>query len=166
MTTQTLHPALANLEPLLGTFTGDGEGHYPTIDDFRYREEVTFHHGGGPVIRYEQRTWQIDSDRPMHGEVGYLRPAGGDRVEFTLAHTFGITELQEGTLALRGPQGSSLCLELSSTALGIATTAKPVRSVRRRFDLARHELTIDLWMAYQDVPDTHHLRSVLTRIDR
>ncbi len=162
MTTPPLHPALEPLADLVGSFEGDGVGDYPTIERFDYRERITFEHVGKPVLAYEQRTWDPGAGTPMHGERGYLRPAGDGHVELTVAHVFGITELQEGTLET-GQDGRSL-LRLGSTCLGVATTAKAVGRVSRvlRFDADR--VDYDLWMAYADVPETHHLAATLWRV--
>ncbi|MFA9432603.1 FABP family protein [Egicoccus sp. AB-alg2] len=156
-----LHPALRPLAGLLGTWVGEGAGHYPTIDPFRYREQVTFGHVGKPFLVYGQRTTHPDTGQPMHAETGYLRAAGGQdgdaiALELVLAHPTGIVEVEEGHLRGR-------VAELRTTTVGLTATAKPVRSLRRRFVLADDELTYDLWMAHADTPETHHLRATLRR---
>ena len=162
MTASPLHPALEPLADLVGSFEGDGVGDYPTIERFDYRERITFEHVGQPVLAYEQRTWHPVSGAPMHGERGYLRPADDGHVEFTIAHGFGITELQEG--ALETDDDGRFLLRLGSTRLGAASTAKAVGRVSRvlRFDADR--VDYDLWMAYADVPETHHLAATLWRV--
>jgi len=167
----TLHPSLAPLATLLGTWEGDGAGDYPTIDPFRYRETVTFGHVGKPFLRYDQRTWHPELGTPMHAETGYLRavsspdtpetpdtpgPAGPVRVELVLAHPTGIVEVEEGHL-------EAGVLRLATTSIGRSNTAKNVVSLRREFRISEQELTYDLWMAYAHVPETHHLHATLRR---
>jgi hypothetical protein len=159
-----MHPALAPLADLIGTFEGDGRGDYPTIDPFRYRERVVFSEHGKPFLTYQQHTWHPDTAAPMHTEVGYLRvpgaaaddPTGTTRVELVVAQPTGIVEVDEGTL-------DDGVLTLATTTLGRTATAKDVRSVRRTLALHGDLLVYDLWMAYAHVPDTHHLHAELRR---
>ncbi len=158
-----LHPALEALTPLVGTFRGEGTGDFATIDPFRFGEEVSFVHRGGPVLAYSQRTWDPPTQRPMHGETGFLRPAGDGRIELLLAHTFGLTELQEGSVEIAEvPAG--LRLRLESTNIGVAGTAKTVDHVRRELTLTGHLLRAELWMTYAGVANGQHLRSELHRV--
>ena len=39
-----LHPDLANLAFILGTWAGEGDGDYPTTTPFKYRETLDFDH--------------------------------------------------------------------------------------------------------------------------
>lgn len=161
MDTVGLHPDLGPLAGLLGTWMGEGAGHYPTIDDFTYREQVTFAHVGKPFFAYAQRTSNPATGVPMHSETGYLRvvtPANEHpvRVEFVLAHPFGIVEVDEGEF----DEG---VIDLRATGLGRTSTAKPVHALRRRFVLDGDTLSYDLWMAHADTPETHHLAATLHR---
>jgi hypothetical protein len=156
--TPPLHPALAPLAGYLGVFEGPGHGDYPTIAAFDYHERVSFAHVGKPFLVYAQRTWQPETGAPMHAEQGYLRVVGTDRIELVLAHPTGIVEVQEGTV-------DAGVLELRSTVVEGSSTAKRVRSLRRRFTLDDDVLTYDLWMAYAEVPETHHLHAELRRHD-
>lgn len=159
-----LHPALDVLTPLIGTFRGEGSGDFPTIAPFAYGEEVSFLPRGGPVLAYTQRTWDPATERPMHGETGFLRPAGESRIELLLAHTFGLTELQEGTLELAEVPTSGLRLVLASTVIGVAGTAKAVDRVRRELTLTGDVLRSELWMTFGGVEASQHLRSELHRV--
>ena len=173
-----LHPQLGPLGGLLGTWEGKGAGSYPTIEPFRYHEQVHFGHVGKPFLTYQQKTWDEDNGAPLHAEVGYLRVVAGAvavtdpepsestesrtlaatplRLEFILAHPTGIAEVEEGTLA----EG---VLRLATTTVGRTATAKRVYFLRREFRIDGDELQYDLWMAHADTPETHHLHAVLHR---
>jgi hypothetical protein len=156
-----LHAALAPVAALLGTFRGDGAGHYPTIAPFTYRETVTFRHVAKPFLAYTQLTTHPESGAPMHAETGYLRVAGDDRIELVLAHPTGIVEVEEGTLTREG--AGTLTLTLATTTVGTTATAKDVRALRRRFVLEADVLRYDVWMAHGPTPETHHLAAELHR---
>ena len=93
---------------LLGTWRGEGTGEYPTIEPFAYEEELRFEHVGDTFLLYQQASWSPDDGAPIHFERGFLRPGEPGRIEFTLAHPIGLTEIAEGTL-----DGTSF--ELTST---------------------------------------------------
>eukprot|EP01018_Ginkgo_biloba_P028788 Gb_35835 [translate_table: standard] len=42
----SIHPAIAPISFLLGTWRGEGEGGFPTIQSFKYGEEIKFWHSG------------------------------------------------------------------------------------------------------------------------
>jgi hypothetical protein len=173
-----VHPDLAPLAGLIGTFEGEGTGDYPTIEPFRYRERVTFAEAGKPFLAYTQRTWHPDTGAPMHAETGYLRvvPAAGGgtaSIELVLAHPTGVVEVEEGALAAASRRAAGdvatsrlvpVRVELRSTSIGLTATAKDVRSLRRVLELDGDRLAYDLWMAYAHVPETHHLRAELLRV--
>ncbi|MFU8839768.1 MAG: FABP family protein [Nitriliruptoraceae bacterium] len=162
MTAADLHADLEALRPLVGVFAGEGEGDFPTVTRFRYHEEVSFL-PRGPLLVYAQHTADPASGRPMHAETGFLRRAGEVGIELLLAHTFGLTELQEGHLEAAPEAGVDLRLTLQSSAIGVAATAKRVDAVRRQLTVTGDELVSELWMSYAGVDDTQHLRSVLRR---
>jgi hypothetical protein len=151
-----LHPDLAELAFLLGTWHGEGEGEWPGADAFTYGEELAFEHVGDDYLVYAQRSWSLADGEPIHLERGFVRPAGAGRVELALAHPIGVTEVAEGTL------GGGV-LEVSSTAVGLTSTAKPVTELRRRVEVAGDALVSELWMAMREVPLTWHVRSRLLR---
>src|SRR2546421_12323114 len=96
MVAADLNPALKPVAFLLGTWRGEGEGQYPTIKPFRYREEIRFTHNGKPFLIYTQRTEAMDTGQPMHAEAGYLRLVGAGRVEFVIAEPMGYAEIRLG----------------------------------------------------------------------
>ena len=159
-----LHPGIAGLAALLGTWSGRGAGEYPTIAPFGYTEEVTFGHIGKPFLTYTQRTRSDDSmtggGLPLHAETGYLRMPTPGRVELVLAHPSGITEIDEGPVT---GSGQNLVIEVHSTHVGCTSTAKEVVALARSFHLDGDELTYTLLMGAVGQSLQHHLAATLHR---
>ena len=158
-TVPDLHPGVAALAPLLGTWTGAGTGDYPTMTPFGYTEDVAFGHVGKPFLTYTQRT-RSDDGLPLHAETGYLRMASPHRVELILAHPTGITEIDEGSLT---EQGGRLVIDLHSTTVGLSSSAKDVMALRRSITVDGDELHSTLMMAAVGQPLVHHLTATLHR---
>jgi hypothetical protein len=156
MITVELHPSVQPIAFLLGTWSGEGEGEYPTIQPFRYREEIRFSHVGKPFLAYQQRTASRDDDRPLHTEMGYLRAVGDGRVEFVIAQAIGFAEIEVGTV-------TGMRLELHSASLARTPTAKGVTAVQRTIWLEGDVLRYELAMAMEQVPMTHHLSARFRR---
>lgn len=155
-----LHPSIAVLAPLVGTWTGRGSGDYPTIDDFGYLEDVTFDHVGKPFISYTQRT-RTPGGAPMHAEAGYLRVPTQGRIELVLAQPSGITEVDEGVVR---SDGGVLLIELESTSVGRTRSAKEVVCVSRSLRVDGDELSYTLRMSAMGLPLQHHLTATLHRL--
>lgn len=157
-----LHPDCEQLAFLLGTWRGLGAGEYPTIESFRYREEVTFGHVGKPFLSYTQKTRDDESGQPLHAEAGYVRAVGGNQLELVVVQPSGIVELHHGVV-----DGQAIILTLD----GVHTTptAKQVTMVQRSFVVTRQSdtpvLTYDVAMAAVGQPLTHHLHAELTLQD-
>lgn len=151
-----LHPDIEPLDFLLGRWTGEGHGEYPTIQPFDYSEEVRFWHVGKPFLAYSQRTWARDDGRPLHAEMGYWRAQPEGRVEVVLAHPTGITEIAEGSVRGR-------TVELTCASPGLSRSAKEVSRLERTFVVDGDTLRYEVRMAAVGVPLTHHLSAELRR---
>jgi len=139
---------------------GEGEGHYPTIEPFRYRERVTFTAPPKPLVGYAQQTWHAVDGRPLHAESGFWRWSEDDpaSVELVIAHGFGLTEVAVGRL-----EGTSL--RVASLHLARTPTAKEVTQVTRSVTVEGDTLTYDVAMAAVGQPLTHHLHAELRRVE-
>ena len=151
-----VHPDLQQLAFLLGTWRGEGKGDYPTIDPFAYGEEITFRHIGKPFLIYAQRTWNPANGAAMHGESGYWRSVAPGKVEIVLAHPFGITEIEEGTI-------QDHVIEVHSTSLGRTSTAKDVTALTRRLEVEGDVLRYEIAMAAVGESLRRHLGAELRR---
>jgi len=159
-----LHPGLAHVAGLIGTWSGRGHGEYPTIESFDYAETITFGHGGKPFLAYTQRTRALLPDDefgpPLHAETGYWRFPSPGRVEFVVSHPTGINEIEEGTIEIDSDVAT---LTLASTAVSLSSTAKSVTSVERTFRWYGDTVEYRVSMAAVGHPLTHHLAATLER---
>ena len=151
-----IHPGIMPLASLLGTWSGQGRGTYPSIEPFDYLETITFAHVGKPFLAYHQRTQHAVTRQPLHGEEGYWRVPDGNRVELVVAHPTGIVEVAEGFIDADG-------IRVRSTAVGRTGSAKAVTAIEREFVLAGDVLRYSLRMEAVGHPMTQHLEAELRR---
>jgi hypothetical protein len=156
-----LHPDVAVLAPLLGTWEGCGTGEYPTIDDFAYVESITFSHVGKPFVAYSQRTRHPDSGAPMHAESGYLRVPVPGSIEIVMAQPTGLAEIYQG--AVVGGE-VPLVIDVRSTSISATPTAKEVTATERTISVTGDDLRYTFRMAAVGQPLRHHLSATLHRV--
>lgn len=154
----SIHPDIAHLAFLLGTWRGSGKGDYPTIDRFEFTEETVFGHVGKPFLTFVQRTRDVDG-APLHTESGYLRPVGLNRAEFVISLPSGIVELLEGTV-----DADTGTVDLQSVQVARTATAKEVTSTARVYAVEGDILRWRFGMAAVGHGMAGHLVGELTRV--
>ena len=154
-----LHEALAPLEFLIGTWRVVGVGGYPTIESFRFGQEVAFAHTGKPVLSYVSRTWLLDEAgvviRPAATESGFWR-ATPEGLEVVLAHATGFAEIWVGEVA-------GTRIELSTDVVVRTASAKEVTGGHRLYGLVEGDLLYAYDMAAVGQPLGPHLSARLHR---
>jgi hypothetical protein len=156
-----LHPDVAVLAPLLGTWEGSGTGEYPTIDDFAYLESITFAHVGKPFVAYSQRTRHPDTSAPMHAETGYLRVPRPGSIEIVMAQPTGLAEIYEGAVV---GGDVPLVIDVRSTSINATSSAKEVTITERTISVTGDDLHYTFRMAAVGQPLQHHLSATLHRV--
>ncbi len=149
------------LEPLrflIGTWRGEGVGGYPTIEDFRYGQELTFEYYGKPVLAYASRSWALEDGRPLARETGFWRPQPNNELEVLLAHPTGLVEVFLGTIAFTK-------IELATDVVARTPTAKEVAAERRLYGMVGEELMYAADMAAVGQPMQPHLSARLSRVE-
>jgi hypothetical protein len=151
------HGDLDPIAFLIGRWRGEGVGGYPTMEDFRYGEEVVFAQNGKPFLSYTQRTWALDDGRPLHAETGYWRPRPEGGLEVVLAHPTGVAEIYYGTVAFSK-------IELATDVVVRTSSAKEVTALKRLYGLVDGRLMYAVDMAAVGQPLTPHLSATLERV--
>jgi hypothetical protein len=145
---------------LLGTWRGVGVGGYPTVEEFRFSQEVTFAEVGKPFLQYHSRSWLLDDDgtevRPLAQESGYWRPQPDGSLEVLLAHPTGFAEVYLGTV--EGPK-----IELRTDVVARTETAKTYTAGHRLYGLVDGDLMWAYDMAAEGQELQPHLSAKLVR---
>jgi hypothetical protein len=156
-----LHPDLEPLKFLLGDWEGAGVGGYPTIESFRFGQEVSFAHIGKPYLIYTSRTWRLDDEgnlgAPLARESGYWRAHAGGRIELVLAHPTGIAEIYVGEV-------TGTRVELRTDVVARTETAKEYTAGHRLYGLIGEDLGYAYDMAAQGQDLQSHLSAQLKRV--
>jgi hypothetical protein len=158
--TPALHEKLEPLGFLVGTWRGVGVGGYPTIESFRFGQEVVFSHAGKPSLSYTSRSWLLDEAGNVLGagaaESGYWRLTDTG-LEVVLAHATGIAEIWVGEIANNR-------IELSTDVVARTTSAKEVTGGHRLYGLVDGDLLYAYDMAAVGQGLQAHLSARLRRV--
>ncbi|GAC1611762.1 MAG: hypothetical protein NVS3B26_27850 [Mycobacteriales bacterium] len=154
------HAALTGISWVLGSWWGFGVGGYPTIEDFRFEQELVFSHDGRPFLAYESRSWLVDPEgerlRPAARESGYWRAVDGG-VEVVLSHPTGIVEVYVGEVAFHK-------IELATDVVARTQSAKNVQALKRLYGKVEEDLAYAVDMAAEGLPLQPHLSARLQRV--
>lgn len=166
-----LHELVRPWAWLIGAWVGVGTGQYPTIEDFRFGQEVAFATDGRPFLAYRSRSWLLDDEgnrvRPLAAESGYWRPKEGNRVELTLAHPTGFAEIWYGTLEVTGLENATVTgarVDMRTDVVARTETAKEYTQGHRLYGLVEGRLLWTFDMAAVGVPLVNHLAASLSKV--
>jgi len=161
---------LAHLTWLLGRWVGVGTGQYPTIEDFRFGQEVSFSTDGRPFLTYWSRSWLLDDDgnqvRPLATESGFWRPRPNNGIEITLDHPTGFAEIWYGSVEVTGIENAVITgarAQLRTDAVMRTESAKDYTGGERLYGLIDGKLLWTFDMAAVGQPMQNHLAASLTR---
>lgn len=163
--------ALRPLSWLIGLWVGVGTGHYPTIEDFRFGQELSFRTDGRPFLSYASRSWLLDDDgnrvKPLATEAGFWRPRPDNGIEVTLAHATGYAEVWYGSQEVTGLVNATITgarAELRTDVVARTESAKDCTSGHRLYGLVDGKLLWTYDMAAMGQPLTNHLAATLSPV--
>lgn len=167
------HPAeLAPLSWLLGRWVGVGLGQYPTIENFRFGQEIVFGCDGRPFLTYLSMSWLLDDEgnqvRPLATEAGYWRPRPDNHCEITLAHPTGFAETWAGAIEITGLEDAQITgarVTMHTTNVVRTESAKDYSAGERLYGLVSGKLLWTFDMAAMGQPMQNHLSASLSRTD-
>lgn len=163
---------LRPLSWLIGRWVGVGTGQYPTIEDFRFGQEVSFSTDGRPFLSYLSRSWLLDDAgerlRPLATEAGFWRPRPDNEIEMTLAHPTGYAEVWYGRLEVTGIEDAVITgarADLRTDVVARTSSAKDYTDGHRLYGLVEGRLLWTYDMAAVGRPLSNHLAATLNRVD-
>jgi hypothetical protein len=157
-----IHDSLLALLPLVGVWTGMGNGIAPDGAEFAFGQRVSFVHDGRPFLAYESRAWLVDAQgaviRQAWRESGFWRlGAGQDDLEVVLAANTG------EALVYTGRAGDQRWDIATVSAQG-TPTAKVIDEERRLYALVDDALVYASELAPHGRALAPHLNARLTRV--
>ncbi|MDO8732399.1 MAG: FABP family protein [Actinomycetota bacterium] len=163
---------LSALSWLIGRWVGVGTGQYPTIEDFRFGQELAFSTDGRPFLTYTSRSWLLDEDgnrvKPLAAESGFLRPGPGNTVEMQLSHSTGYSEIWYGKIEVTGIEQAQITgarAELRTDLVARTESAKEYVEGHRLYGLVDGRLLWTFDMSAMGQPSSNHLAATLHPIE-
>eukprot|EP00753_Platysulcus_tardus_P005901 PLAT13750.1.p1 GENE.PLAT13750.1~~PLAT13750.1.p1 ORF type:complete len:176 (+),score=76.02 PLAT13750.1:63-590(+) len=173
MASESVHDKLKPLAWLVGNWTGEGTGEYPTMASFTLRETLSISTDGRPFLLWNKRSKVVKPDgteKPAHAEMGFVKVSataedGSVAVHSNFSHVTGFVEVEEGSLS---PAGDLLTLDSEGAALGSTSISASPKTTRVRRELAYNaetdEIVFRTFMATQTTEElTLHLTVTFKR---
>ena len=144
---------------LLGKWTGNGSGKFPTITSFNYTETLTFNFDGvNDLIQYEQRTWLTPNNTPSHWESGFIKPVEGEENVFEISNSQDSGRVE----VLRGEYSRQNGSDILHFKMKLIQNDPRMVSSERIFTIQDNQLTYVKKMATQNTPEhQQHLQATL-----
>lgn len=159
----TLHPQLAPLAWMVGTWEGAGVIGYPGMESANFGQEVVCTHDRRPFLRWESRTWILDESgaqvRPAATELGFWRVTQSGEVELLLSHPTGIVEMYAGTRDAERP-----VVQLRTDGVMRSPEAREYNSATRMYGFVDSQLLWAMDMAAEGHPLQSHASAQLRRV--
>ena len=158
---------------LLGHWVGVGTGQYPTIDDFRFGQEISFTCDGRPFIAMNSRSWILDAEgnrtRPAATEAAFFRPRPNNEFEALFSHPAGYAEVWHGRVIVADIQDATITrasLEMTTDSVMRTASAKEYVGGHRLYGLVPDgDLAWTFDMAAMGESLGNHLAAKLKRVD-
>ena len=158
--TTDLPPALVPLAWLIGTWAGAGVGGYPTVEEFRFGQEVVFAHDGRPFLATAAAPGCSTTTASSYVRWPRSRGSGGRsptaRSRWRSSHPTGYSELWIGTV--EGPASSS-----RPTSSSAPRRSKEYSAGHRLYGLVEGDLAWAFDMAAVGQPIQPHVSARLKR---
>lgn len=148
---------------LEGTWTGEGQGGYPTIPSFDYHEMLKFTCRDAKSLAYEQRTQKRLENQVnyviSHWENGFIKAREDGKLELVNAQSGGRSEVLIGDIETSGD-----VIRIRFTSQTITNDPRMVSSTRV-FELDGNTLRYEMEMQTTKVnKPSHHLKISLERM--
>ena len=154
---------------LEGTWEGSGIGQFPTIEAFKYHDQMIFkflNNTKEPLIHFEEKAWIIEDEKPAfkHWETGFFRPINSEEIELQVTHNTGRIEVLKGNFDKVDYEKKHFTITFQSTFLrNVEGLANAVLS-HKHFTLKQGMLYLKHSMSTHSIPEmTTHLNVELQR---
>lgn len=148
------------VDALVGSWSGHGEGGYPTIESFSYREELTIRdRPDHPALHYEQRAWRKtpEGEAVSHWETGLIRISSDGTV--TLSNAQG-GRVEAMTGSWHGNSGRWSIELRSSGFAGDDRVLNATRTIQFDGSSIEYDMAMETTATREMI---HHLEAHLTR---